>query len=484
MSDSPYKSPETHAGTNSELKGGKNQTTPFDIDTMPPGIPYIIGNEAAERFSYYGMSGILIVFLRYYLKDKAGNETNMSSEEVRQWVHYFIGAVYAFPIIGAVISDLLWGKYRTILYISLLYCVGHGLLAIMDYPSITNIDPKWMLGAGLICLAMGSGGIKPCVSAHVGDQFGKRNEHLISRVFGWFYFSINLGSVASMVICPWLLKHYGPGWAFGVPGVLMAIATFTFWLGRNKYVHIPAGGSSFVRETISADGIRAVANLLPLYMFIFPFFMLFDQTHSAWVEQAESMNGNFGLFTVLPSQLQAVNPAFILLFIPLFSYWIYPLMSRMFTLTPLRKIGIGLFMTAASFVIIAVAQQWIDAGKTPHMGWQVLAYAVLTAAEVMVSITALEFSYTQVPRRMKSFVMGIYLLVAIALGNILTARINGYLDEQKKAGSPLLEGASYYWFFTGLMLVAAIVFVIWSHFYRGSTFIQGEEDLAEAVAVD
>ncbi len=480
MSESPYTSPAGRTGAPPKLVGGKGRATPFDIDTMPPGIPYIIGNEAAERFSYYGMSGILFVFLTSYLRDKSGAETHMSPEQARQWVHYFIGAVYAFPILGAILSDWLLGKYRTILYISLLYCVGHGLLALMDYPAVTNIDPKWMLAAGLVCLSMGSGGIKPCVSAHVGDQFGRRNEHLISRVFGWFYFSINLGSVLSMVICPWLLEHYGPGWAFGVPGVLMAIATFTFWLGRNKYVHIPAGGASFVRESFSADGIRAVVNLIPLYLFIFPFFMLFDQTHSAWVEQAESMNGNFGLFTLLPSQLQAVNPAFILLFIPLFSYLVYPAIDRVFTLTPLRKIGIGLFMTAGSFVIIAVAQQWIDSGYTPHMGWQVLAYAVLTAAEVMVSITALEFSYTQAPRKMKSFIMGIYLLVAIALGNILTARINGYLDVQKKAGSPLLEGASYYWFFTGLMFAAAVVFVIWSQFYRGSTFIQGEEvDLPE-----
>jgi POT family proton-dependent oligopeptide transporter len=140
-----------------------------------------------------------------------------------------------------------------------------------------------------------------------------------------------------------------------------------------------------------------------------------------------------------------------------------------------------LFLTALSFVIIAVAQQAIDAGKTPHMGWQVFAYAVITAGEVMVSITALEFSYTQAPHKMKSFVMGLYLLVAIALGNILTAFINGYLHQQKEAGSPLLEGARYYWFFTGLMLVAAIAFVIWSQFYKGSTYIQGDATSEDGV---
>jgi POT family proton-dependent oligopeptide transporter len=433
-----------------------HRSTPFDTDGMPPGIPYIIGNEAAERFSYYGMNAILFVFLTEWLKDKSGVSAHMSAEQAKAWTHYFIAAVYAFPIVGAIISDWLLGKYRTIIWISLLYCVGHAILAIMDFPSLTGMEPKWMLAAGLVCLSMGAGGIKPCVSAHVGDQFGHRNKHLITKVFGWFYFSINLGAVLSTVICPWLLEHYGPGWAFGVPGALMALATFTFWLGRNKFVHIPPGGNKF----------------------IFPFFMLFDQTHSAWVDQAKSMNGNFGLFTVLPSQLQAVNPALILMFIPLFTYIIYPAMERAFPLTPLRKIGIGLFMTAGSFAIIALAQHRIDAGQRPHMMWQILAYIVLTAAEVMVSITSLEFSYTQAPKKMKSFVMGLYLLVAIALGNILTALVNEYLDERKKAGSAMLEGANYYWFFTAIMVIAALVFVVWSQFYRGSTYIQGEEDVA------
>ena len=114
-----------------------------------------------------------------------------------------------------------------------------------------------MLAMGLGLIALGAGGIKPCVSAHVGDQFGEQNEHLIPRVFGWFYFSINAVSTISMLLTPWLLENYGPGWAFGVPGVLMVLATFVFWIGRYKFVHIPPGGNEFFRETFSEDGLRA-----------------------------------------------------------------------------------------------------------------------------------------------------------------------------------------------------------------------------------
>jgi len=460
----------------------KYRTTPPAISTMPPGIPYIVGNEAAERFSYYGMSGILFAFLTEHLRDASGSLAPMSEHQATEWTHYFIMAVYALPILGAILSDWLLGKYVTIVTISLLYCLGHAVLAVVDYPTLTGLEPKLVLCIGLALIAIGAGGIKPCVSAHVGDQFGKLNERLIPQVFGWFYFSINLGATASMLLTPWLLEHYGPGWAFGVPGVLMGLATFVFWLGRHKFVHIQPGGTQFFRETFSRDGLRAIGNLLPLYLLIFPFFTLFDQSHSSWVGQAKNMDRVILGYEILPSQLQAWNPILILTLIPVFSYFIYPLMGRWFKVTPLRKIGIGLFVTAVSFAIIALAQQIIDAGGKPHITWQIVAYIVLTAAEVMVSITALEFSYTQAPKRMKSFIMGVYLLVAIALGNLFTAQVNGYIDRQKDLGATILEGANYFWFFTGVMAVTAVIFVIWSQFYRGETFIQGEDEVPPVAA--
>src|SRR5690606_10592975 len=151
--------------------------------------------------------------------------------EAKYVQHMFIAGVYFFPFIGALISDALFGKYRTIILLSLVYCLGHLVLA----ADTTRTGLYW--GLGLI--AVGSGGIKPCVSAHVGDQFGKTNQHLLPRVFSWFYFSINIGSFIAELLIPWLRKSYGPHVAFGVPGVLMFVATLLFWMGRNKFVHIP-----------------------------------------------------------------------------------------------------------------------------------------------------------------------------------------------------------------------------------------------------
>jgi hypothetical protein len=112
-------------------------------------------------------------------------------------------------------------------------------------------------------------------------------------------------------------------------------------------------------------------------------------------------------------------------------------------------------------------------GFQPSIGWQFLAYVFLTAAEVMVSIVCLEFAYTQAPRKMKSFIMGVYFL-GVSLGNLFTAAVN--LIIQRPDGTTYLDGARYYWFFTIAMLITAILYVVWSQFYRGQTYIQGEDE--------
>jgi POT family proton-dependent oligopeptide transporter len=401
------------------------RTTPADTDGMPPGIPYIIANEAAERFSYYGMRTILTIFMVRYLSlmsDTVG--PGMSNAEAQEHYHTFSSWVYFFPIIGAIVSDALTGKYRIIIGVSVLYCLGHLALACIGGGVLTSEQWLWL---GLFLIAIGSGGIKPCVSAHVGDQFGKRNEHLMEKVYQWFYFSINFGSTLSTMLTPWLLEWYGPHVAFGVPGVLMAIATLTFWLGRNRYIHVPPGGMTFLREVFSRDGVLTILRLALVYLCIAVFWALFDQTSSAWVLQAEDMNLRWLGIDWLPSQIQVLNPILVMVLIPLFQFVVYPAINRVFRLTPLRKIGIGLFVMTAGFGLSAIVQGWIDGGANPSIAWQFIAYCIITSAEVMVSITGLEFSYAQSPKTMKSVIMAVWLL-SISLGNFVTAAVNHWIQ--------------------------------------------------------
>lgn len=387
---------------------------------MPPGVSWIIGNEAAERFSFYGMRTILVVFMAQYLHLMDGRiGAPMAEAQAKEHYHFFVAMVYFTPLIGAFLSDVLLGKYRTILWLSLLYCAGHASLAMMG---TIGQSSAWLL-AGLVMICLGAGGIKPCVSSNVGDQFGTANQHLLTRVYNWFYFSINFGSFFSTLLTPWLLEWYGPHWAFGVPGVLMAIATLLFWMGRRKFVHVPPAGMSFFSDLFSREGLVALGKLIPLFVFFAMFWALYDQTASSWVFQAGQMNLNFMGITWLESQVQAINPILILAFIPLFTFIVYPLVNRVIHLTPLRKIGVGFFLVVLSFWLTAVVQSWIDRGETPSIGWQFLCFVIITAAEIMVSIVGLEFAYTQSPKRLKSIIMSLFLL-AVFGGNIFTSQIN------------------------------------------------------------
>ena len=423
-----------HAESNAESSHHPRQyaTKPSDTDGMPGGIPYIIGNEAAERFSFYGMKSILTIFMADYLHWMGSSEgAGMSNAEATEHYHTFTAAAYFFPVLGAFLSDIFLGKYRTILFLSIVYCLGHGALALMGMPPLSA--SIWLF-VGLLLIAIGSGGIKPCVSAHVGDQFGERNKHLLTKVYQWFYFSINLGSFFSTLLTPWLLEHHGPHWAFGVPGVLMAVATFLFWLGRNRFVHIPAGGVQFFRETFSWTGISALLKLMCIFVFVAVFWALFDQTGSSWVLQAKSLNRTWLGVEWLESQIQAINPILVLALIPVFQFGIYPAVDKVFELTPIRKISLGLFVMVGGFGMVSLVQEWVDAGGQPSIGWQFLAYAILTASEVMVSITCLEFAYTQAPKKMKSVVMAVFLF-SISLGNIFTAVVNRYIQTPSIANA-------------------------------------------------
>lgn len=394
------------------------------VSRWPRGLPYIVANEAAERYSFYGMKGILVVFMTTYLMDHSGEFDLMTGNEANFWYHMFVMGVYFTPLFGAVLSDVFLGKYRTIISLSLVYCLGHFVLAIDQ----TRLG--LMVGLGLI--AIGAGGIKPCVSAHLGDQFDESNQNLLEKAYSWFYFAINIGSFLSYLLGALFLDRYGPHLAFGVPGVLMLIATIVFWIGRKSYVSMPAvGAQAYTSVLFSKEGLGVLRRLIPIYVLVAAFWALYDQTGSSWIIQANSdfVNKRILGFEWLPAQVQAINPIMILTLVPLFTFAVYPAIEKLgIRVTSLRKIGTGLFLTAASFAIIGWIEARVMQGVTVSIAWQVLAYAVLTVAEILLSLTCLEFSYTQAPNSMKSIIMGLY-FASFALGNFFTAQVNHFMQD-------------------------------------------------------
>jgi POT family proton-dependent oligopeptide transporter len=381
-------------------------------DRMPAGIPFIVANEFAERFCFYGINAILTVYLVQFLRFGEADATAYSS--------LFQAGAYIFPFVGAVVADVFWGKFRTIMVFSLAYAGGCAIVALV--PGIVG------LSVGLFFVAFGTGGIKPCVSTNVGDQFTSKNQHLIERAFSYFYLAINAGSSISIFFCPLLLQKYGRFVAFGTPAAMMLFATAVFWMGRKRFAVVPPAGKAWLRDVLSKDGLRTIGSLsIIFYLFVAIFWSLWNQSNGqTWTLQARSslMDKNIGFgITLLPAQIQVVNGLFILAMVPIFTFVIYPLWGKFFKVTPLRKMGVGFFTIASSYLIVARIEAHIQAGEVVSVWWQILAYVVLTASEVLVSITCLEFSYKQAPLRMKSFIMAMF-LASSAAGSLITAGVN------------------------------------------------------------
>ncbi|WP_295655518.1 MFS transporter [uncultured Mucilaginibacter sp.] len=488
------------------------ETTPVAVakPRYPRSVPFIIGNEAAERFSFYGMRSILVTFLvaQFYNPTLNPALTTTAEAHANASTHFFVTLAYTLPFVGGLMADWFTGKYRLILSLSLVYCMGHLFLALFD----TNLNG--FIG-GLILVAIGAGGIKSCVSANVGDQFDASNQDLLSKVYGWFYFAINAGSMFSTVLIPWTYKYYGAKWAFGIPGILMGLATIIFFSGRKMYVRVPPQGlnrNNLVNVTIYAlmnagkkkkgesildvakekfdpekvEGFKAVYRVMAVFFFALGFWAVWDQCLSEWVLQAAKMNLNINLgftsFSVIAGQVSTVNTVFLLIMIPIFNYWIYPALDKMgLKTTPLRRLGFGLFLTALSFVVIALIQANIDNGGHPSIWYQIFAYFVLSAAEVLVSITGLQYAYTHSPISMKSTMNGIWFLV-VAAGNLFTGIINGNISGGGIFSG--LVGAKYYWFFVGVVAAFLVLFMFVAPHLKERSYIDHPEPLGAVAEED
>ncbi|CAK8565881.1 unnamed protein product [Lathyrus sativus] len=216
--------------------------------------PFILGNECCERLAYYGMSTNLVL----YFKERLHQHSATASKNVSNWS----GTCYITPLIGAFVADSYLGRYWTIASFSIIYVIGMTLLTLSA--SVSGIKPTCqgkenchatdlqsvVCFVALYLIALGTGGIKPCVSSYGADQFDdadeKEKEHK-SSFFNWFYFSINIGALIASSLLVWIQDNVGWGWGFGIPAVAMAIAVVSFFSGTKLYRNQKPGGSALTR---------------------------------------------------------------------------------------------------------------------------------------------------------------------------------------------------------------------------------------------
>lgn len=214
---------------------------------------FILGNECCERLAYYGMSTNLVNYLQLRL-----SQTNVAaSNNVTNWS----GTCYITPLFGAFLADAYLGRYCTIASFSMVYAFGMMLLTLTA--SVKGLKPTCIgdkchatklqtavTFLALYLIALGTGGIKPCVSSFGADQFDESDEierKKKSSFFNWFYFSINIGALIASSVLVWIQMNVGWGWGFGIPAVAMAMAVVMFFSGSRLYRLQRPGGSPLTR---------------------------------------------------------------------------------------------------------------------------------------------------------------------------------------------------------------------------------------------
>ncbi|KAM8786815.1 solute carrier family 15 member 1 [Rhynchonycteris naso] len=371
----------------------------------PLSIFFIVINEFCERFSYYGMKALLILYFTRFF----GWDGNLSTAIY----HTFVALCYLTPILGALIADSWLGKFKTIVSLSVVYTIGQAVTAVSSINDLSDFNHDGRPDSlsthvalsmiGLALIALGTGGIKPCVAAFGGDQFEEGQENQRNRFFSIFYLAINAGSLLSTIITPILRvqecgihsKQACYPLAFGVPAALMAVALIVFIIGSSMYKKFEPQGNIMAKvakcigfaiknrfrhrskefpkrehwldwakekyDERLISQIKMVTRVMFLYIPLPMFWALFDQQGSRWTLQATTMSGKIGLIEIQPDQMQTVNAILIVILVPIVDAVVYPLIAKCgFNFTSLKKMTVGMFLASMAFVVAAVVQVEID----------------------------------------------------------------------------------------------------------------------------
>lgn len=399
----------------------------------PWGLSTLFFTEMWERFSYYGMRALLVLYMTAAATgDNPG--LNMDDGVAKAVYGTYAGLVYLTPVAGGWIADRILGLRRTVLYGGIVIAVGHYLMAI-------DAEPTFWLG--LMCIALGTGLLKPNISGMVGQLYDEGDTKRDAG-FSLFYMGINIGSLFAPLICGTLGEEYNWHWGFGAAGVGMTLGLIQYIVGRRNLAGVgespdnPAdsaerrralivagivvaivGGLIVLLSILGQEPVTAVTNAITIFILMVPlwyfrqvlsrpghsatershvrafiwvflgaafFWMIFEQAGSTltlFADQVTNLTIPSG-FTVPASWLQSVNPLFIVIFAPVFS----AIWMRWGERAPRTsvKFGIALVVVGFSFLLLIIpSMAYENSGTKAALSWLIVVYLLQTWAELLLS---------------------------------------------------------------------------------------------------
>jgi dipeptide/tripeptide permease len=418
----------------------------------PVGFWFIFWGEFAERCSYYGMRAILLLYMTERLGFADGTASRVMS--------FFMAACYFLPLAGGWLADNYFGKYRTIVGFSLPYILGHVIL---------GVESPLFLAVALSLLAMGSGVIKPNISALMGMTYDQRRPgqtKLRSDAFAMFYGAINIGATISTFAMPLIRNRWGYAVAFLFPAALMALA-FAFFAAGKPFYAVEVIQRKRLSPADRRERLIVLGRILGLFVIVTLFWSIFDQSASTWTLFArDHLDLHLFGWTLTADQIQGLNPILIVLLLPPITILWHVLDRAGLRLRPTDKMLIGFLLTASTMAIMSVAGYRAAGLGRVSVFWQVIPYILITVAEICISVVGLELAFTAAPASMKSFVTACWLLT-IFFGNMLNSVVAPlYAGREPYWGLELTPGRYFGLFALAMIPVTLAVVVVAARFNR------------------
>ncbi|HVD61039.1 MAG TPA: peptide MFS transporter [Gemmatimonadaceae bacterium] len=407
----------------------------------PRGLALLFLVEMWERFSYYGMRALLVLYLVNALKWDTARASNLYGS--------YTSLAYITPLLGGYLADRFLGTRRSLVIGGILIACGHFSLA------LTGTATFYL---GLALVIMGTGFFKPNVSTMVGQLYPEGDSRRDGG-FTLFYMGINLGAFLAPLICGYLGERVGWHYGFGAAGVGMVLGLALYLWGRDKYlpgigVGAPAARKLHVETSArSADDKKRVAALVIVVLFVVAFWSAFEQSGSSMNLFADkNTNRMVGSFLIPASWFQTVNAGFILLLAPLFAFMWRRLSSAGREPSTPMKMVFGLALLGIGFLFMVIGGRLADAGALVSPFWLIATYFLHTTGELCLSPVGLSYVTKVAPLRLASVLMAGWFL-ANGAGN----KIAGSLA----ALSGSMSHASFFTiFFVTSMTAAALLFFL------------------------
>lgn len=499
----------------------------------------ILVTELCERLTFYGLTANLLLF--------SSNELHLESPWPSTISYLFQGTCYLVPLLGGWLADTYMGRFNAIYGSSLLYVVGTLLLAVV---SMNNEMLQTLFAnenavhdstarllyfvLALIMIAFGTGGIKANVSPFGADQVQQDGPRAVQAFFNWFYWFINVGSlIAFTVVVGVQQRNVFAGYA--ITAGTMFLAVIVFLTGRNKYLTKPPGGSQITEITkilcdarrhrkqntggwldgakstfggkftnAQVEDVKSLLRVIAVFFLFILYWTIYFQMQTTFLVQATFMKLKVSdSFEVPAASLSIFDTVAVLVLIPLVDNVLYPFVRYLgFNLTPLRRIGVGMLLAAASVAVAGVIEikrrdEWQDRGtclqtvfgenrtaSCLNIFWQVPQFTLIGASEVFTSIAGLEFAYSQAPRCLQGVVMGAF-LVTSGLGNYVANLLVVIVQKASKGdwypvNDPNHGHLEYFFFLlAGLMILNFLVFLYVASSYKYKTTSRRTEDIGK-----